>query len=88
MTKPINNGIDEQEQNGVITPNSDAKRNYHTDQEQQDQNFDTVVEKEIDSASEMCFGAHPEYAVDEPVGKSLNHRFNRNKLLHNKCPRL
>ena len=61
---------------------------YHTDQKQQDQNFDTVVEKEIDSTSEMCFGTHPEYAVDKPVGKSLNHRFNRNKLLHNKCPRL
>lgn len=25
FTKPINNGIDEQEQNGVIAPNSEAK---------------------------------------------------------------
>lgn len=26
FTKPINNGIDEQEQNGVIAPNSEAKK--------------------------------------------------------------
>ena len=59
-----------------------------TDRKQQEQNFDAVVDKEIDGVSRMRFGAHPEHAVDEPVGKSLNHRFNRNKLHHNKYLRL
>ena len=26
LTKPMNNGIDEQEQNGVMAPNMDARR--------------------------------------------------------------
>ena len=54
------------------------------DEKQQDQNFDAVVEKEIDGTSQMRVGVHPEYAVDEPVGKSLDHRFNRNKLYRNR----
>ena len=57
--------------NGEIGVN-DA--HHGTDEKQQQQNLDAVVNKEVERGAELCFGTQTYQAVNQPICKVLNHK--------------
>lgn len=46
---------------------------HRTDTEQQDNDLNTIVEKEIDGAAQMRSSIQSKQIVNKPIGKFLNH---------------